>query len=213
MWAISDNGVAAEYLTPLWGEGVEIVVKRGGEQVGVLIADTRNERRFLNDAPPTCARLGEARQRPVANPMPRAGRGPIDFGEQRSVGCGGAKPINVESIVGSGEQRLLRQPSDVLAICGRQLRDRSGALLFGELVLSAGHPHAGGKATQVPFPATRVRFIEIVEVDHQVLLGRGVEAEVAEMSVAANDRLDASGGQPGEVFGHDHRGAAQVAIR
>ena len=31
-----DNGVAAENLTPLRGEGVEIVVKRGGEQVGVL---------------------------------------------------------------------------------------------------------------------------------------------------------------------------------
>ena len=159
---------------------------------------------------PVSVKRGSARS---LTRLPRADSGPVDFGEQCWLGCGGAKPIHVESIVSSGEQWLARQPSDVLAIRGRQLGDRSGALRFGETVLSAGHPHARGKPAQVPFPPTRVCFIEIVEVDDQVQLGRGVEAEVAEMSVAANDRLDAGGGQPGEVFGHDHCGAAQEAVR
>jgi len=67
-----DNGAAAEDLPPLRGQGGEVVVKRGGEPIGVLIVDAGDQRRLLDDAPPVCARLGEAWQSSVADAVPGA---------------------------------------------------------------------------------------------------------------------------------------------
>jgi hypothetical protein len=46
-----------------------------------------------------------------------------------------------------------------------------------------------------------VRFVEVVEVEHEIALGGGVEPEVAEVRVAAHDRRDPRGRQPGEIGG------------
>jgi hypothetical protein len=57
-----------------------------------------------------------------------------------------------------------------------------------------------------------VRFVEVVEVDDQVLLGWGVEAEISEVRVTADDRLGTGGWQTAEVFSHHDGGAAQEAV-
>src|SRR5712675_3294473 len=44
-------------------------------------------------------------------------------------------------------------------------------------------------------------------------LGRGVEPEVAQVGVTADDRGDTRGWQPCDVLGHHHGGAAQKAVR
>jgi hypothetical protein len=58
-----------------------------------------------------------------------------------------------------------------------------------------------------------VGLVEVVEVEDQVALGRGVEAEVAQVGVAADDRLDPGAGQMGEVLGHQRGRAAQEGVR
>jgi hypothetical protein len=58
-----------------------------------------------------------------------------------------------------------------------------------------------------------VGLVEVVEVEDQVALGRGVEAEVAQVGVAADDRLDPGPGQVGKVLGHERGRAAQEGVR
>ena len=88
-----DNGVAAEDLPRLRGQSGEVIVKRGGELIGFLIADAGDQRRLLDDAPPVLACLGEAWQSPVADAVPCAGRGSVDLGDQLLVGSGSTEPV------------------------------------------------------------------------------------------------------------------------
>ena len=101
----------------------------------------------------------------------------------------------------------------MVAVGAHAAGDRVGALLLGRPVLPTGDPHAGDEPAQVPLPRPGMGLVEVVEVEDEVALGRGVEAEVAQVRVAADDRQDAGGRQPGEVLGHDRRGAAQEGER
>ena len=56
-------------------------------------------------------------------------------------------------------------------------------------------------------------LVEVIEIDHELALGRGVEAEVAEVGVTADDRRDAGRGQLREVLGVHRRGAAEEGVR
>ena len=76
---------------------------------------------------------------------------------------------------------MIGQPPQLLAVGGDTGQRRRAALLLGGSVLAPGDPDAGDQPTQVPLPATRVGLVEIVQVDHQVPLRRGVEPEVAEV--------------------------------
>jgi hypothetical protein len=56
-------------------------------------------------------------------------------------------------------------------------------------------------------------LVEVVEVEHQVALGRGVEAEVAEVGVPADDWGDPGRGESREVVRHDPGVAAKEGVR
>ena len=56
-------------------------------------------------------------------------------------------------------------------------------------------------------------LVEVIEIHHEFALRRGVEAEIAEVRVAADHRSDSCGWQRGDVCGHHDRGAAQEAVR
>ena len=89
---------------------------------------------------------------------------------------------------------------------------RGLALRLAATVATAGDPDAGDQASQVPLPSAGMGLVEVVQVHHQVALGRCVEAEVAEVRVAADHRGDAGGGQPGDVDRHHVRRAAQETV-
>ena len=61
--------------------------------------------------------------------------------------------------------------------------------------------------------APGVRLVEVVEVEDEVALRGGVEAEVAQVRVAADHRRDAGGRQRGEVRGHDRGRPAEERER
>ncbi len=69
----------------------------------------------------------------------------------------------------------------------------------------------GGHALQVPFEGRGAGFIEVIDVEDEASVRRGVGAEVTYMGVAADLRDDSGVGQCGQVRGHDRRGTAKEA--
>ena len=59
-----------------------------------------------------------------------------------------------------------------------------------DTVVAAGDHEAGRQALDVPFPGRRQSLVEIVEVEDQVALGRGKQAEVGQVAIAAGLHLD-----------------------
>ena len=156
---------------------------------------------------------GEAGQRPVRGLLPRPAHGPFDLVAQRLLGRGLVQPADVEPVVAARQQRHVGQQPHLVAVGADAGDHRVVALLLGAAVLAPRDPDAGHEPAQVPLPRAGVRLVEVVEVDDQLALGRGVEAEVAEVGVAAGDGHDPGRRQPGDVGGHDDRGAAQEAVR
>ena len=74
--------------------------------------------------------------------------------------------------------------------------------------MSPGQDHAGGQALDVPFPGRRQRFIQVIDVEDHVALGRGKAAEVREVGVPTGLHPEAGAGGVGQVGGHEHGGAA-----
>ena len=121
--------------------------------------------------------------------------------------------VEVQPVVGAGEQRLRGEVRQVLPVGGHAPTDRFAALVLGRPVLPARDMDARDQPAQVPLPGAGMGLVEVVEVEDEVALRRGVEAEVPEVRVTADDRCDAGGGQPGEVCGHDRGGTAEEGER
>ena len=62
---------------------------------------------------------------------------------------------------------------------------------------------------QVPFPRPWNRLVEIVDAEDEVAFGRGEDAEVRHVHVAAKLNLQATDRRWAEVLSHDRRSAAQ----
>ena len=158
--------------------------------------------------------LGEAGEGAVAGALAGAGRGVLDLRRaaprRRRRGAAG------RGRAGRRRGRAAAARRGATGARGRsatQRRDGVPALLLGGAVLPAGDVDAGDQPAQVPLPGARVRLVEVVEVEDEIALRRGVEAEVAQVGVTADHRGDAGGRQRGEVRGHDRRGAAQEGER
>src|ERR1044072_6768754 len=91
---------------------------------------------------------------------------------------------------------------------GAARRDGPPPLRRVEATLAAGHGEAGGKPLDVPLPGPRQGLVEVVDVEYELALGRGVGAEVGEVGVAAELRLEPRAGRVGKVRRHHRCGAA-----
>ena len=156
--------------------------------------------------------MGEARQRPVASAVTRSLRRPRDLFAERAcrLGC---QPIDIEPNERPCEQRQVGEPPQLVTIRGHTGPHRVAAVVFRRPVVAPGDPDTRGQPPQVPLPAAWVGLVEIVEVDHQIPLGRCVEPEVAEVRVAAHHGCDSRCRQMRDVLGHHHRGSAQKSVR
>ena len=172
-----------------------------------------DQRWLVDDVAGPAALAGQLGQGPVAGPAPGALGRPLDLAPQGPVGQLGPHAVDVEAVEGPRQQRLAGQGAQLPPVGVGAAQDRVLAGVLGQAVLAAGHPHAGGQPVQVPLPGPGVGLVEVVEVEDQVALGRGVEAEVAQVGVAADDRLDPGAGKVGEVLGHQGGRAAQERVR
>ena len=62
-------------------------------------------------------------------------------------------------------------------------------LLRIETILATGDIHAGDQPLQIPFPRPDGRFVEVVDVDHDVALRRAIQPEVVDVRVAVDHDL------------------------
>ena len=195
-------------------------VRRQGVQVGLQALDQ-----------PARLPLGHVGDQRLVDDVAGAARSRVSLGRARSLvrvrARWAARSISPRSDQSASSARIRSMSSrskDRAAAAGRpgtQLapvgvgaaQHRVLAGVLREAVLAAGHPHAGRQPVQVPLPGPGVGLVEVVEVEDQVALGRGVEAEVAQVGVAADDRLDPGPGQVGEVLGHQRGRAAQERVR
>ena len=74
--------------------------------------------------------------------------------------------------------------------------------------IAAGQREAGDEPLHVPLPRPRQGLVEVVEVEDEPPLRRGEGAEVGEVGVAAELRLEARARGRGEIGRHHRRGAA-----
>ena len=80
-------------------------------------------------------------------------------------------------------------------------------------VLPRRHHQAGGKALDVPFERPGQRFVEVAQVEREVPLRRGPQAEVKDVRVTAQLDDQPAVGLRRQVAGHDRRGAPVVVPR
>ena len=208
-----DQGVAAQGPAPVRGQGGQVLIEPAGELVGLGVVDPGQQRRVFGDPALPVAFAGELGQRPVAGPAARLRRGPLDLGPQRLARHAVLQVADVDPLVGPGQQRHRGQVADLGAVSGHAPQDRRFALLLAGAVLAARDPDAGDQAPQIPLPRAGVRLVEVVQVDDQVPLRGGVEAEVPQVRVTADHRGDTGGRQPGSICRHHDRRAAQEPVR
>ena len=71
------------------------------------------------------------------------------------------------------------------------------------VVVASSDQHARRQALDVPLPGARERLVEVVDVEHELALGRREHAEVRQVSVAAALHVQPRARRSREVVGHD----------
>jgi hypothetical protein len=89
------------------------------------------------------------------------------------------------------------------AVTGDGIEHHVSPLLVGESAIAPGDGQTGRQPLHVPFPWTGQCFVEVVDVEHQVPLRRGEDAEVAEVSVPAGLDVQARTRSRGQIGRHD----------
>jgi hypothetical protein len=75
--------------------------------------------------------------------------------------------------------------------------------------MAASNHETGRQAFEVPLPRAGQRLVEVVQIEHDVALRCGEEAEVGQMGIAARLDVQAAPRNRGEVLGHHRRRTAQ----
>ncbi len=81
-------------------------------------------------------------------------------------------------------------------------------LLRAEAAIASRDGEARDEPLHIPLERPRQRLVEVVDVEHERAIRRGIGAEVREVRVAAELRLQARARNAGEVRGHEVRGPA-----
>src|SRR4029453_9107480 len=140
----------------------------------VFIAHPRDQRWILDDVPFAVALSGEARKRTVTGARTGTLGGALDLIAKRLLGGRLMQPADIEAVVAAHQERLGGEEPHLTAISLNARQDRRATLVLRRAVLPSSHPDAGRQPAQIPFPAARMGFVEVVQVDDQLALGRGV---------------------------------------
>ena len=190
----------------------QVVVQTDGQMLRFGVVEPSDQGRLLHDPTPAVLRVGETRKGPVTGAAAGPGSGPRYLGPERILRRCLFQFADVEPLIGAGQQRLFGEVTDLGAVGGDARGDRGATHRFVETVLPTGHPDTGHQSPEVPLPTAGMGFVEVVEVDDQVAFRGGIEPEVSEMGVPADDRRDPGTRQVRNIVGHHDRGAAQEAV-
>ena len=207
-----DQRVTGDHMPPMRGQRDEIVVECPRDPLRRLAGDARDQRRVIDDSSSRAAHGGQPRQCAIAGPAARHCDCSGNSFTERFLLHRRVQLVHVHPLKGARQQWLVRKEPDELAVRGDARHHRVATARFRHAVLAARDPETDDQPPEVPLPWTWVRLVEVVQVDHEVSFGRGIQAEIAQVRVAADDRGDARRLEPREVVGHDDRGATQKAV-
>ena len=138
-------------------------------------------------------------------------RGALGLGERIVHRFGQVEAVHLKAV-----HFKLRHAGKCAHLLGVALDARLGGFARGAVFVSrgaSGQHQRGRHALQVPLEWAANRLIEVVDVEDQPPVGRGVCAQVAHMRVAAKLAHDAGRRKLRQVRGHHRRCAAKVSER
>lgn len=189
--------------------GCAVSAVQGEHASGDLRVDGGHRGRSVGECEATRARVGGQ-----AAHRPRSG---ASFGVRDRLGEQLARSAVVRTHRLTGSE-VLEIAVDRVAL--GEPRDRPGVRPHGRgdgvvddgrvaVVLGSRQDDADQQTFQIPLPGRPGGLVEIVEVEHERALRRGVEAEVRDVGVSARGDVDGGRGIAGEVGRHD-RGSPAV---
>ena len=130
------------------------------------------------------------------------GDGRLEVGAKGRLREGFNKALDMQQTVPElqgGELGVLRHR---LAVGPRHLAGQAGLLLAIELPLPRHQDDTDEETFDIPLKRSRSRLIKVVDVEDQAALGRGIEAEVQQVGIAAELDPVGTAGQRSQVRRH-----------
>ncbi len=208
------QAVAIEQHAAIVGQRQAIVLHPLEEHLlHALLGDVEEHRRLVHQAVPAIDRgrqlgkqiLADALAGLLDHLLPDLSR----LGIRRVLDQG----LHVQTLVPDVQRAPFRALAHVLPVRAHARDGRLPGLRIGAAVVAGRHGKARPEALDIPLPRRRQRFVEVVDVQNQVALRRGEDAEVQQMAVAARLYSQAGAGERGQVVSHQARRAAQEGER
>ena len=124
-----------------------------------------------------------------------------------------AARLDVGEGVPDVEPRHPRERPDRLAVGAPRGLDDGVRVGRGEAAVAGSDLQAGAQSLDVPLPGARQRFVEVVDVEHEVPFRRGEEPEVGQVRVTARLNGEPRGGGCCQVADHHRCRPAEKAQR
>ena len=192
---------------------LEVLPLRTGQDV----LDRRDERRVADDPQLAVDRPAQLRER--AQAVLRAARSRRSRWRRFICLPEAAAPEaladarDVEARVPDVDVPHLREARHRLAVLAHRRRHDRAAIGIVEAAIPARDREARGEPLHVPLERPRQRLVEVVDAEDEPPIGRGEDAEVREVRVAAELRVQARPRPVREVGRHQVGGAAEEGER
>ena len=137
------------------------------------------------------------------------------FGRRRPLGLlqhrayRAALGVSQDLISGQINATHSSEASKSPAVAFHQIQYGSQSVLVPAASFAAGEKKARRQAFKVPLPRAADGLVEVVEVEDEVSIGRGIGAEVADMGVAAKLHVQTRHRRSRQVRRHQRSGAAK----
>src|SRR5215831_3738037 len=129
-------------------------------------------------------------------------------GAQVLIGTGRCEGFKVNRGIPRIQHWRLRVFGHLFPVAACSPPTRLAAIGSAEAIRAAGDHKARDKTLDVPFPRRDCCFVEIIDVENELALGRGEATEVQQVTIAAGLHIHAGHWGPGKIAGHDCSGAA-----
>jgi hypothetical protein len=209
-----DGGKPVEQAPPVLLEGQPVPGQEVIDDVGLLVVAERDADRGLLGDPGTPVRH---RRQPGERSAAGAGL-PLLLDVDRDAPAVGRleiadQVVGVNAVVPDVELGHHHVPAHAGAIGLDAGRYRGNGRRLLDPVLPGRYHKTGGEALDIPLEGARRGFVEVAQVERQVPLRCGPQAEVQHVGVAAQLHRQAAVGLGGEVAAHDRGGAPVVVPR
>ncbi len=187
---------------------LELVAGHAGGQLG----DRHQQGRVADDAADTIDDLGQGGHRAEVVAAHGLGDGLVEPLSRLGVEVVGEQPAQLgegDPGVPDREVPLGGETVHRLLVAASSRHGDLAALSHRQPVGPPGHDEARREALDVPLPRPRAGLVEVVDVEEQVAFRGGEHAEVRQVGVAAQLRVEAGVGVGGEVGGHHRRASAE----